>query len=68
MGANTKKLTKETKLTHPQLNFSGEDLALIYKALRKLPVEEAEALLGKMNQYAHEMNEFNKQKNGTKGE
>lgn len=68
MGINTKKANKETpKAVHPNLSFSGEDLALIYKALRKLPVEEAEGLIVRMNQYAHEMNEFNKQQNG-KGE
>lgn len=70
MGTNTKKLNKEEpkKLVPPNLNFSGEDLALIYKALRKLPVEESEALLVRMNQYANEMQEYQKSlQNGTKG-
>lgn len=71
MGTNTKKMNKEEpkKLVHPNLNFSGEDLALIYRALRKLPVEESEYLIGRMNQYAHEMQEYQKSlQNGTKGE
>jgi hypothetical protein len=70
MGINTKKTNKETpkKLVPPTLNFDGNKIALIYKAAHLLPFGEARELIEDIERYGHQMVEFNKQQNGTKGE
>ncbi len=69
MGTTTKKLNKmDTVIEEPKFSFTVEDWPIIKEGLSKLPFEVSAPLLHRMMKQEHDMMQYQKQQNGTKGE